>query len=179
MNHLDEFVSQVSHEMRTPITAMEGALGLLTAGAVGELPKDMQSLTDAAYRNAQTARPSGVRHSRQQQKSKRAISIAIRSRSDNDTDFAFSTLAFLLQRQIEPKRGAGGFADALPGRKADCAACCSTIALLIVNPSHTGFLIGIGLPELLKDMRLNSDGIPVPPVGHSHANELLVRLQLD
>jgi len=53
MNHLDEFVSQVSHEMRTPITAMEGALGLLTAGAVGELPKDMQSLTDAAYRNAQ------------------------------------------------------------------------------------------------------------------------------
>ena len=33
----DEFISTVSHELRTPLTSIRGALGLLTAGLVGEV----------------------------------------------------------------------------------------------------------------------------------------------
>ena len=33
-----EFVSMVSHELRTPLTAIQGSLGLISGGALGELP---------------------------------------------------------------------------------------------------------------------------------------------
>src|SRR6185295_4944520 len=35
-----DFVSMVSHEVRTPTTAIRGALGMLLGGAVGALPPD-------------------------------------------------------------------------------------------------------------------------------------------
>jgi PAS domain S-box-containing protein len=41
----DEFVSTVSHELRTPLTSIAGSLGLLDAGAAGELPERAKRLT--------------------------------------------------------------------------------------------------------------------------------------
>jgi PAS domain S-box-containing protein len=40
----DEFVSTVSHELRTPLTSIAGSLGLLDAGAAGELPDKARRL---------------------------------------------------------------------------------------------------------------------------------------
>ncbi|WP_374472314.1 CHASE3 domain-containing protein [Phenylobacterium sp.] len=40
----DEFVSTVSHELRTPLTSIAGSLGLLDAGAAGELPEKAKRL---------------------------------------------------------------------------------------------------------------------------------------
>jgi PAS domain S-box-containing protein len=48
----DEFVSTVSHELRTPLTSISGALGLITAGALGEAPQAMQQMLEIAHRNS-------------------------------------------------------------------------------------------------------------------------------
>ena len=47
----NEFVSTVSHELRTPLTSIRGSLGLLTGGAVGELPEKMQDMLQIASNN--------------------------------------------------------------------------------------------------------------------------------
>lgn len=49
----DEFISVVSHELRTPLTSIAGSLGLLTGGALGELPDSIQSMVDIAHRNSE------------------------------------------------------------------------------------------------------------------------------
>lgn len=55
--HMDqmkkEFVSTVNHELRTPLTAIRGALGLIIGGAVGELPSQVKSLAEIAYRSVE------------------------------------------------------------------------------------------------------------------------------
>lgn len=48
----DQFVSTVSHELRTPLTSISGALGLVTGGAMGEVPSAMQQMLEIAYRNS-------------------------------------------------------------------------------------------------------------------------------
>lgn len=48
-----EFVATVSHELRTPLTSIKGSLGLLAAGAVGELPKPAQELIGIAQSNSE------------------------------------------------------------------------------------------------------------------------------
>ncbi len=53
----DEFVSVISHEMRTPLTSMIGGLALARSGRLGELNAPLQSSLDIAHRN-------GVRLSR-------------------------------------------------------------------------------------------------------------------
>lgn len=47
-----EFVSTVSHELRTPLTAISGALGLMSGGAVCEMPTQIRQLVDVANRNS-------------------------------------------------------------------------------------------------------------------------------
>ena len=47
-----EFVSIVSHELRTPLTSIRGSLGLMEAGAVGDLPSKARELTRIARQNA-------------------------------------------------------------------------------------------------------------------------------
>src|SRR5690348_8102011 len=47
-----EFVSIVSHELRTPLTSMRGSLGLMEAGAAGELPPKARDLARIARQNA-------------------------------------------------------------------------------------------------------------------------------
>ncbi|PIU00176.1 MAG: hypothetical protein COT74_06305 [Bdellovibrionales bacterium CG10_big_fil_rev_8_21_14_0_10_45_34] len=39
-----EFLNIASHELRTPMTSIKGSLGLLTSGAVGEVPKSAMEL---------------------------------------------------------------------------------------------------------------------------------------
>jgi signal transduction histidine kinase/integral membrane sensor domain MASE1 len=46
-----EFVSVVSHELRTPLTSIRGSIGLVAAGATGELPPKAKQLLEIAYRN--------------------------------------------------------------------------------------------------------------------------------
>ena len=46
-----EFVSTVSHELRTPLTSIRGSLGLLAAGALGELPGEATEIVALAERN--------------------------------------------------------------------------------------------------------------------------------
>ena len=48
-----EFVSTVSHELRTPLTSINGALGLLVAGALGEVPAKMLPMLSIANKNCQ------------------------------------------------------------------------------------------------------------------------------
>jgi PAS domain S-box-containing protein len=48
-----EFVSTVSHELRTPLTSIRGSLGLLAAGAVGELPERARELVNIAQSNSE------------------------------------------------------------------------------------------------------------------------------
>lgn len=48
-----EFISTVSHELRTPLTSIRGALGLITGGAVGELPKAIDEMLTIAGNNTQ------------------------------------------------------------------------------------------------------------------------------
>lgn len=48
-----EFISVVSHELRTPLTSILGSLGLLTGGALGELPAPAMNLATIAHRNSQ------------------------------------------------------------------------------------------------------------------------------
>ena len=49
----NEFVSTVSHELRTPLTSIRASLGLIVAGAVGEVPGQASELITIAERNAQ------------------------------------------------------------------------------------------------------------------------------
>ncbi len=49
----NDFISVVSHEVRTPLTSIHGALNLLKSGLGGELNSQGQRLLDAAYRNSQ------------------------------------------------------------------------------------------------------------------------------
>jgi signal transduction histidine kinase len=46
-----EFISIVSHELRTPINTLFGALELLHAGRVGELPPRAMRMVEIAYNN--------------------------------------------------------------------------------------------------------------------------------
>ena len=48
-----EFVSIVSHELRTPLTSISGALGLITGGALGEIPPAMGQMLEIAQHNSQ------------------------------------------------------------------------------------------------------------------------------
>ena len=47
----DEFISTVSHELRTPLTSIRGALGLLSAGLMGNLDSKAQNLLRIAVTN--------------------------------------------------------------------------------------------------------------------------------
>jgi PAS domain S-box-containing protein len=47
----DEFISTVSHELRTPLTSIRGALGLLSAGLLGELNPKASNLLRIAVSN--------------------------------------------------------------------------------------------------------------------------------
>ncbi len=47
-----EFVSTVSHELRTPLTSIKGALGIIDAGAAGELTAQQKSLISIALNNS-------------------------------------------------------------------------------------------------------------------------------
>lgn len=46
------FVSTVSHELRSPLTSIKGAMGLLLSKSAGELPEKAVSLLEIAHRNA-------------------------------------------------------------------------------------------------------------------------------
>ncbi|MEX6504186.1 CHASE domain-containing protein [Pseudomonas zhanjiangensis] len=48
-----EFIATVSHELRTPLTSIKGSLGLLGAGAVGELPPQVHDLVRIAQSNSE------------------------------------------------------------------------------------------------------------------------------
>lgn len=48
-----EFVSTVSHELRTPLTSLSGALGLVTGGALGDMPEKAKHMLDIAHKNSQ------------------------------------------------------------------------------------------------------------------------------
>jgi PAS domain S-box-containing protein len=48
----DEFISTISHELRTPVTSIKGALGLVLSGATGELCDKTHSMLDIAHRNS-------------------------------------------------------------------------------------------------------------------------------
>lgn len=49
----NEFVSTVSHEMRTPMTSIHGSLGLLVSGRLGSLPPQAQTLVEIAHKNSE------------------------------------------------------------------------------------------------------------------------------
>ena len=48
----DEFISTVSHELRTPLTSIRGALGLLSAGLLGEMSDKAANLLRIAVSNS-------------------------------------------------------------------------------------------------------------------------------
>ena len=47
-----ELMATISHELRTPMTAIKGAMGLLLSNAAGELPEKARDLLSISYRNA-------------------------------------------------------------------------------------------------------------------------------
>ncbi len=49
----DEFISTVSHEMRTPLTSILGSIGLIKGGAVGTVSKEMASMLEVAYKSCE------------------------------------------------------------------------------------------------------------------------------
>lgn len=49
----EDFVSTVSHELRSPLTSIKGSMGLLLSNAVGELPAPARKLLEVAHRNAE------------------------------------------------------------------------------------------------------------------------------
>lgn len=49
----NEFVSTVSHELRTPLTSISGALGMVSAGALGSVPSPIMQMVTIAYKNSQ------------------------------------------------------------------------------------------------------------------------------
>jgi PAS domain S-box-containing protein len=50
--HKDEFVTMVHHEVRAPLTAVRGAIGLLEGGVAGELGERGRELVEIALRNS-------------------------------------------------------------------------------------------------------------------------------
>ena len=48
----DEFISMVSHELRSPLTSIKGSMGLLLSNAAGELPPKATALLEIAHRSA-------------------------------------------------------------------------------------------------------------------------------
>jgi len=48
-----ELVSTVSHELRSPLTAIKGAMGLVLSGAAGDLPEKAHQMITIAQRNAE------------------------------------------------------------------------------------------------------------------------------
>lgn len=48
-----EFIATVSHELRTPLTSIRGALGLINAGALGDLPEKAEAMVKIAYQNSE------------------------------------------------------------------------------------------------------------------------------
>jgi len=49
---MSEFVATVSHELRSPLTSIKGAMGLLLSKSVGEMPAKAVSMLEIAHRNA-------------------------------------------------------------------------------------------------------------------------------
>lgn len=49
----NDFISTVSHELRTPLTSIRGSLGLVAAGAAGELPPKVAGLIKIAHSNSE------------------------------------------------------------------------------------------------------------------------------
>lgn len=49
----NEFVSTISHELRTPMTSIAGALSLITSGKFGSFEPQVQSMLEIANRNSQ------------------------------------------------------------------------------------------------------------------------------
>lgn len=49
----DDFVTMIHHEVRTPLTAVRGAIGLLGGGVAGELDARARDLVDIALRNSE------------------------------------------------------------------------------------------------------------------------------
>ncbi|WP_404377459.1 response regulator [Vreelandella aquamarina] len=49
----NEFVSTVSHELRTPLTSISGALGMVSAGALGSVPAPVMQMVTIAHKNSQ------------------------------------------------------------------------------------------------------------------------------
>ncbi|MDH5445993.1 MAG: PAS domain S-box protein [Gammaproteobacteria bacterium] len=47
----NEFISTVSHEIRTPLTSIRGSLGLITGGAAGDIPEQIQRMIEIASNN--------------------------------------------------------------------------------------------------------------------------------
>lgn len=49
----NDFISTVSHELRTPLTSIRGSLGLVAAGAAGEIPSKVAGLINIAHSNSE------------------------------------------------------------------------------------------------------------------------------
>ena len=49
----NDFISTVSHELRTPLTSIRGSLGLIAAGAAGEIPSKVAGLIKIAHSNSE------------------------------------------------------------------------------------------------------------------------------
>jgi signal transduction histidine kinase len=49
----EDFISTVSHELRSPLTAIKGSMGLLLSNAAGELHKPARALLEIAHRNSE------------------------------------------------------------------------------------------------------------------------------
>lgn len=47
-----EFISMVSHELRSPLTSIKGSMGLLLSNAAGEMPEKAVQLLEIAHRSA-------------------------------------------------------------------------------------------------------------------------------
>jgi len=52
-NIKNEFISTVNHELRTPLTSIRGSLGLISGGAVGEIPEQAKEMLQVAANNTE------------------------------------------------------------------------------------------------------------------------------